>query len=162
MTFIDWTILAILIISSLISLKRGFVKEALSLATWILALIIARMFSAKLAFFLTDLILSPNWRLAAAFAILFATTLVVGAMINHLLSEVIRMTGLTGTDRVLGMVFGVLRGLIIVVVLLALARVILPPEMLEGAILVKHFDPVITWTGEHIQKASQVLIDISN
>lgn len=160
MTFIDWTVVAIILISALISIKRGFVKEALSLATWITALVIARLFSGKLAFYLTDLIASPNWRIAAAFAILFALTLIIGAMVNHLLSEVIRMTGLTGTDRILGMVFGVLRGVIIVVAMLALAKILLPTEMLEGAILVDFFSPVINWTGEYLQKASKVLMEI--
>ena len=61
MIAIDWTILVILIVSSLVSLKRGFTKEALSLATWIIALVIARMFSDRLAVVMSGLIQSDAW-----------------------------------------------------------------------------------------------------
>ena len=160
MTAIDWIIIVVVVVSALISLKRGFVKEALSLTTWVLALVIARIFSGKLAYLMSDLISSPNWRIAAAFAILFAATLVVGAMINHLLSEIIRMTGLTGTDRLLGMVFGLLRGIIIVVAMLAVMKLFALEQLWPDSVLVGYFEPVIRWTGEYVHKASEALINI--
>jgi len=160
MTFIDWTIAVIIVVSSLISLKRGFVKEALSLVTWIGALIIARMFSGKLAYLLSGWIESDDWRIVAAFAILFAATLIIGAMINHLLGEVIRMTGLTGTDRILGVAFGLLRGVIIVLVILFVLNLVGLQQLWQDALLVKYFDPIIQWVGENYQKASQSLMDM--
>ena len=75
MTVIDWVVVFVIVVSSIISIMRGFVKEALSLASWIAALVIARLFTGKLAYLLTDLIASPNWRLATAFAILFVASL---------------------------------------------------------------------------------------
>ena len=114
MNWADWTIVVILVLSSLISIKRGFVKEALSLATWILAVIIALFFSERLAVLLTDSITTPSVREVVAFAILFIATLLVGAMVNYLIGELVRITGLSGTDRTLGMVFGLARGFIIV------------------------------------------------
>lgn len=160
MTAIDWTILVILIVSSLISLKRGFTKEALSLATWIVALVIARLFSDKLAVVMAGLIESDAWRYTTAFAILFVATLVVGALINHLLGEFVRMTGLTGTDRVLGMVFGLLRGLVVVVALLALGRLFALDQFWQDSLLVPFFEPVISWTGEYINKASNAILSV--
>lgn len=160
MTAIDWTILVILIVSSLISLKRGFTKEALSLATWIVALVIARLFSDKLAVVLVGLIQSDAWRYTAAFSILFVATLIVGALINHLLGEFVRMTGLTGTDRVLGMVFGLLRGLVVVVALLALGRLFALDQFWQDSLLVPFFEPVISWTGEYINKASNAILSV--
>lgn len=160
MTAIDWTILVILIVSSLISLKRGFTKEALSLASWVVALIIARLFSDKLAVVMSGLIESPAWRYTAAFVILFVATLVVGALINHLLGEFVRMTGLTGTDRVLGMVFGLLRGLVIVVAMLALGRLFALDQFWVDSLLVPYFEPVIQWTGEYINKASNAILSV--
>ncbi|WP_028669850.1 CvpA family protein [Saccharospirillum impatiens] len=160
MTAIDWTILVILIVSSLISLKRGFTKEALSLATWIVALVIARLFSDKLAVVLASLIQSDAWRYTAAFAILFVATLIVGALVNHLLGEFVRMTGLTGTDRVLGMVFGLLRGLVVVVALLALGRLFALDQFWQDSLLVPFFEPVISWTGEYINKASNAILSV--
>jgi membrane protein required for colicin V production len=160
MIAIDWTILVILIVSSLVSLKRGFTKEALSLATWIIALVIARLFSDRLAVVMSGLIQSDAWRYTAAFAILFVVTLVVGALINHLLGEFVRMTGLTGTDRVLGMVFGLLRGLVIVVALLALGRLFALDQFWQDSLLVPYFEPVISWTGEYINKASNAILSV--
>jgi len=160
MTVLDWIIIIVIVISSLISLKRGFVKEALSLASWIAALIISRMFAGNLAVLLADVIDSANWRLAAAFAILFVVTLIVGAMINHLISEFIRMTGLTGTDRVLGVVFGVLRGIILVVAMLALMKLFALDSLWEGAMFAEYFDPLIKWTGQSVTKVSDNIINL--
>ncbi len=142
MNWADWAILGILLVSSLISIKRGFVKEALSLATWVVAFIIAMLFGERLAVLLTDLIPTPSIREMTAFVILFATTLIVGAMVNYLISELVRMTGLSGTDRLFGMLFGLARGLVVVMALLILLPSILPMEQDEWwqeSALIPHF-----------------------
>lgn len=126
MNWADWTIVAILVLSSLISIKRGFVKEALSLATWVLAVILAFLFSERLAVLLADSITTPSIREMVAFAILFIATLLVGAMVNYLIGELIRVTGLSGTDRLLGMVFGLARGFIVVMAILVFLPLLIP------------------------------------
>lgn len=120
MNWADWAILGILIISSLISLKRGFVKEALSMANWILAFFVAMTFRDALSGLLETQIATPSLRDMVAFAVLFAATLIVGAMVNYLIGEVVRMTGLSGTDRLFGMIFGFVRGFIVVMAILLL------------------------------------------
>jgi len=122
MNTIDWIIIGIVSLSTLISLKRGFVKEALSLVTWIAAFLIARLFRTDLAPLLSEFISSSSTRLVAAFALLFVATLIVGAMINHLVGELVRLTGLSGTDRLFGTIFGLARGLMILVVVVALTK----------------------------------------
>ncbi|EGG99487.1 Colicin V production protein [gamma proteobacterium IMCC2047] len=122
MNWADWGIIAIIVLSGLISLKRGFIKEALSLLIWVLAFVIARMFSANMATLLVDYIDVPTIRYVAAFAILFAATLMVGALVNYLISTLVRITGLSGTDRVLGIIFGLGRGALLVVVAVALVK----------------------------------------
>ncbi len=118
--WVDALILGILVISSLISLSRGFIKEALSLVTWVVAGIVAWMFGGSLAHHFEAYLDTPSVRVIAACAILFIVTLLIGALVNFLLAQLVRATGLTGTDRLLGMVFGGARGLLLVVIIVGL------------------------------------------
>ena len=122
----DWAIVALVAVSTLVSLKRGFVKEAMSLAVWSLAILVALMFSSRVEAMLGDAISVPSLRYMAAFAILFFAVLIVGGLVNYLISELVKLTGLTGTDRVLGMVFGFVRGVILVLVTLIFLPGIIP------------------------------------
>ncbi|MDN6318652.1 MAG: CvpA family protein [Marinobacter sp.] len=120
--WIDWVIIALITVSTLISLKRGFVKEALSLVTWVGAFILARTFHPQMQALLESTVETPLVRLIAAFAILFFGTLIVGAIINNMIGHLVRATGLSATDRVLGMGFGLLRGIVVVIVAIAFIR----------------------------------------
>jgi membrane protein required for colicin V production len=147
-SWVDWAIIAIIAISSLISLSRGFVKEALSLLTWIIAGVVAWMFGGALSQHLGEFIETPSARVIAACAMLFIVTLLVGALVNYLIGELIRVTGLSGTDRFLGMVFGAARGGLLVVVLiglLSLAPVQQDPWWQQSTLL-PHFLLVADWS----------------
>ncbi len=147
-SWVDWAIIAIILVSGLISLKRGFVREALSLVIWIVAGAVAWLFGGALAEHLGDFIETPSARIIAACGILFVATLLVGALISFLLGELVRATGLTGTDRLLGMVFGVARGALLVVVLVGLLS--LAPVQQDSwwreSSLVPHFLMVADWS----------------
>jgi membrane protein required for colicin V production len=147
-TPVDWAILAIVAISALISLKRGFVKEALSLVTWIIAGVVAWMFGAGLSGYFVNYIETPSFRVIAACTILFIATLLVGAMINFLIGELIRVTGLSGTDRFLGMVFGAARGGLLVVVAVGLLSLgpVQQDQWWQQSRLVPQFLMVADWS----------------
>lgn len=121
----DWTIVAIVGISALMSLTRGFVKEALSLLAWVAAFVVAFYFSDQVSVLLVDEVSSPTLRYLAAFALLFVSTLVASAVLNFIIGQLVKATGLSGTDRLLGMLFGVARG-----VLIALAILVFLPKLL--------------------------------
>lgn len=144
--------IGIIVISSLISLSRGFVKEALSLVTWIVAGAVAWMFGGALSEHLAPYIQLPSGRVIAACAILFVVTLLLGALVNFLISELVRVTGMSGTDRVLGMVFGGARGVLLVVLLvglLSLAPVQQDPWW-QQSVLLPHFLIVADWSKNFI------------
>jgi len=104
MAWFDIAILAVILGSTLISLIRGFVKESISLATWLVAGFIAMTYYLILSDLLLPYIESPTISQAVAFAILFITTLIVGAIINYMVSQLVSKTGLSGTDKLLGMI----------------------------------------------------------
>jgi len=121
MLWIDYVIIGIIALSAIISVVRGFVKEVLSLAAWVLAFWVALTFSPQLSVLLSDYIATPSVSLFAAFAALFIVTLILSALVNHLIAAIVEKTGLSGTDRMLGVIFGLLRGAAIVTLLVLLA-----------------------------------------
>lgn len=124
----DWAIIAIVVLSALISIARGFVREALSLLVWVVAFVVAFFFSERLAPLLGNLVELPSLRYLAAFAILFVCTLIVGSVVNFLVVQLVRMTGLSAIDRLLGMMFGVCRGVLIALLILIFLPKIIPVD----------------------------------
>ena len=146
MNWADWSIVTVIGLSTLLSLKRGFVKEALSLAAWVAAFFISTAFVSRMAGLLAGLIANDALRYTSAYVILFAATLMLGALLNSLLAQLIKMTGLSGMDRLLGTVFGFARGLIVVVVVVYVARALAPqPQVLESSLLLPQLMLVVQW-----------------
>ena len=147
MSWVDLLIIAIIIISALISLVRGFVKEFLSLASWILAGFIALRYFTPLADLLEPYIESPTIRTGTSFAILFVSSLIVGAIVNYMASQAVTKTGLTGTDKSLGVVFGAARGLLIVTMLVLLAGLTpMPSEpWWNDSAMIEFFSEMANW-----------------
>lgn len=162
MNWADWTIFAIIAISSLMSLRRGFVREAISLVTWVTAFVVARLFAGSLSYLLADYIQTPSLRFAAAFAALFVMTLIAGALVGALLSTLVQATGLTSSDRVLGMGFGAVRGGLVVVVIIALLGMTpaVQDSWWQGSRLIPHFVLLEGWTKEVASEIGQVIWNI--
>jgi membrane protein required for colicin V production len=124
--WIDWSLLAVLAVSVVIGILRGFVFEMMSLAGWIVAWFVAQWFAADLGRHLP--VGSPGSALnhAAAFVLCFIAAIIVWSLLSRLLRMLIHATPMSIPDRALGAGFGLLRG---VVLLLAVATVVaLTPE----------------------------------
>ena len=124
----DTGIAIVVAISGLISLIRGFVKEAMSLVIWVAAFVIAMTFSDAASVLLVNFIDLASLRQLAAWGGLFVGTLLAGAVVNFLLGKLVTSTGLGGTDRTLGLVFGVFRGLLVVLALVIALPKAIPVE----------------------------------
>ena len=147
-TAVDWAIIAVLGLSILLSLWRGFVREAVSLAGWIAAFVIANMFVGEMATFLQQWIANVTGRYVAAYALLFAGMLIVAGIVGKLSAQVVKVTGLTLLDRLLGTVFGFVRGIIIVLVVVYVLRQLAPPQnllWLDESQLMPHVDMLGQW-----------------
>lgn len=118
----DYLILVIIGLSILRGIRRGFVKEALSLVTWILALVISIKFYTPVSLYLEKLITAPSVRMTIAFVAIFLAILIIGNILSRLLSGLINKIGLSLPNRLIGILFGALRGVLIVVLLIILAK----------------------------------------
>jgi membrane protein required for colicin V production len=147
MAWIDLFIIVVVVISALISLIRGFVKESISLVTWVAAGTIALRYYAPMADLLQPFIDSVTLRQWVGGGILFLVTLIVGAIVNYIVSQLVSKTGLSGTDKALGVVFGAARGLLIVTMMVLLASLTPMPEAdwWRESILVDSFQQMAGW-----------------
>lgn len=117
----DAVIAAAVVLSGVFGLLRGLVKEVVALIVWLGAAFLGMNFGPTLGASL-GLELSARLCNAIGFGAVFVVVLVAGALLQRLLSGLIQSTGLTSTDRTLGLVFGALRGVAVVVVALLLLR----------------------------------------
>lgn len=119
MVWVDWAIIAILVLSAAFGLMRGMVRELIALGTWIAAIMIARMFGPQVSEMLAPYVDSETIRTGMGFALTAVVIVMLGSMISKVARTLVTATGLGGFDRILGFVFGGLRGVAILVVLTA-------------------------------------------
>jgi membrane protein required for colicin V production len=147
MIWVDYAILGIIGLSALVSISRGFLREILSLAGWILASWVAFNFMHKFSPMLAPIVPTPSIAQVSTFVILFVAILFATGLINFMVGKLVNATGLSGTDRSLGIIFGIARGIVIVSILILVAGFTPLPQdpWWQESILIKHFTPLVLW-----------------
>lgn len=166
MEIADYIVLAIIAISILVGALRGFIKEVLSLGVWVAAFLVAFMYSGALAMLLEEQIDLPSARNALAFSGLFLGVLLVGGLLTFLIGKLVEKTGLSGTDRLLGGVFGGLRGVALVLALILIAGFTPVPQdpWWKSSRFIQSMLPLAEWSAqflpdyilEHLELSPQI------
>ncbi|USX22422.1 CvpA family protein [Oxalobacteraceae bacterium OTU3REALA1] len=153
MTIFDYLVIFVMVTSVIISMLRGLVKEVLSLAGWVVAFVVANAYAAALAVMLPAVVPGEVLRLILAFIALFIGVRILMGLLSMALGALLDAGGLSLFDRALGAVFGVGRGLVIVLTAVILCgmtslpqqdfwkEALLSPYAETGARLVKTFLP---------------------
>ena len=148
LNWVDWVIVVVLTLSTLLSLWRGFVREALSLLAWVVAYVAANIFADTLSAVLAGAIDNVTGRYIVSFVIIFVGVLILGNLVNAVMRRIIKLTGLSTLDRLLGTVFGFTRGLIVVLVAVFIAQELLPMQSQQGILesqIVPHLEMIGYW-----------------
>ncbi len=145
MIIVDIAILAIVAASLSIGLVRGFIREILSLFSWLGALWIAYTNANAGASYLENYITQLPFRVIVAFAGIFVISLIIFSIVSHLLYRLLAVAGISGIDRSLGLLFGLLRGVVIVALLIVVAAFMdfTSQPWWQESLLVDYFIPVI-------------------
>lgn len=128
MTSFDYLVLTALGLSAILGLLRGIIKEVLSLVAYAVAFIAAIWWAPRLSFWASGLIENDLLRSAVAYALVFICVLLLMGLLNITLAAAISRTGLSPADHGLGAIFGFLRGILVVLVLVTLAGYTELPE----------------------------------
>ncbi|TAL83033.1 MAG: CvpA family protein [Rhodanobacter sp.] len=152
MNWTDYIIIGVLGLSVMIGLWRGLISEVLALAIWIAAFWVAWAFGPVVAKHLESLISLPSARIIVAYALCFVVVLILGALLRFAIDKLVESTGLTGTDRLLGMVFGFARGVLLVTVLVFLAgfTAFTRDPWWQRSVLLPQFQHVAAWLGQQV------------
>ena len=117
MNELDYVTIAVVLVSVGIGAWRGSIREIINIGGWVLAFILAHAFSTNLAPHLADWMVDPVYRVIVSWMLIFIAILIVAALLASVLSELVRKLGLSGLDRGLGALIGLLRGVLVVVVM---------------------------------------------
>lgn len=144
MTVFDYVVSGIFLVSIVLSIFRGFVREALSIAGWVVAFIVASAYSSLFEQFLPAEITGETLRISIAFVLTFLAVLLITALAIMLLTTLIKGIGLGFIDRLFGSVFGFLRALAIVTLLVLIAGLTTIPNQLfwQQAVLSRPLEAV--------------------
>ena len=156
LNFADWFILVVLIASGLISFSRGFTKEFLSLFLWIAAFIAAISLEFLATPKIDEYIGNPEISKILSYIVVFVVFIFVGGMLIKFISKLIKWSGASGFDRFLGVIFGLIRGLVVLFVIFLLL-----PSSLKTTDLISNskITPIIEKYAPEIEAYFRELVD---
>jgi membrane protein required for colicin V production len=128
MTVFDYVVIAVVGLSTLLSVIRGLVREVLALLAWVVAFLAANLFAGPLATLLPDEMSNVEVRLLVGFGAAFVVVLLSMSLLAMFAANLVKNAGLGMEDRVLGGVFGLARGMLVIVVLVLLAGLTALPK----------------------------------
>ncbi|HIM98512.1 MAG TPA: CvpA family protein [Gammaproteobacteria bacterium] len=145
--WVDAVVLAALVLSLGLGIFRGIVREILSLSSWIISIWLAYVYGDDLAIVVVPWVESERLSGLIGYVVVFVTVLVLLSLVGALLLKLFRIAGLSGTSRLLGGLFGFLRGLVIVTVLLFSAEwtPATSQAWFRDSQIVPYFDVPLTW-----------------
>ena len=117
LNFIDWTIIVVLVASIVLSITRGFVKEFLSLFIWVIAFFAAVNFEFLATPKINEFIGNPDISKIISYVVVFIIALFLGGLVIKFLSGLVKWSGASGFDKLLGVLFGFTRGFLILFVM---------------------------------------------
>lgn len=152
MNMVDIAILLVLVFSVLLAFWKGFVHQVLSLAGWVAALLAARLLGQQVAPVFASLLSDPGLQLAAAYVSIVVVVLLASKVISGVFGTLVQKIGLGSLDRVLGVVFGALRGLVIVVLVVAIASLtdLRNHRLWQQSVLLPYMEQLRDWTAGHL------------
>jgi len=152
MTSLDWIIVTILAISCLLGIWRGLMREVFSLAGWIAAVVLSLNYAAALGTLLPAAITWPALRTWIAVAIIVVFCLFAAALLGWVVHKFLAAAKLSGTDRMLGAIFGLLRGVLIIfaAVYFTSRTALAQQPAWRDALLVQPFDAGVRWLAPHL------------
>lgn len=147
MPWIDIAMIGLFVVSILIGIYRGFVKEVLSVAAWLLAAYFAFMFGEQASVYVKPYVKQSPLDLFIAYVGVFLVALILFSIVGYILSKLFESTGMTGIDRSIGSLFGVLRAALIVVVLILVGHFMAMDhqQWWTDSNFIPYFDPLVEW-----------------
>jgi membrane protein required for colicin V production len=151
MNLVDLIVIAIVAISAILGLSRGFVREMLGLGSWLLAAYGAYRFGPQFIPMANRAIGNPDIAGVAAYVVVFLVLVIVFSLLANLVGRVVRVSALGGLDRTLGLVFGIVRGVAVMVVAYILGGAVLPhpwpPQIIQARTVPLLHDAAVWATG---------------
>ncbi|MFT5115879.1 MAG: membrane protein required for colicin V production [Parasphingorhabdus sp.] len=141
----DLLLIAVFVISAIVGMVRGLIRELLSLLSWVVSLWLAFKFAPIVSNWLKPYLDAPQLQYIVALVAVFIVCLLVFSLCAILLAKLLSLVGIAGTDRSLGAIFGIARGIAIGLILVFLLRFTPAKEetWFETSRLVPYFDPIL-------------------